>query len=94
MGSRLSPGQPCHEATVSSVEESSETTTQTDGTQEVPMEKFKSNLQRSGHALAAWLNRNGFGIVVILSILHIGLAFVHSRHSGSTDSPQAFIGGH
>jgi hypothetical protein len=40
---------------------------------------------RYGRSFTEWLNINGFKIVVVLSLLHIGLAYIHTQHSGRAD---------
>lgn len=59
-------------------------------TTEVPMGK-KLNLMvvRNGRPLVGWLNDHTFKIVLILSLLHIGLAYLHTRHSGRADYPKS-----
>ena len=39
-----------------------------------------------GRSAVEWLNSNNLRIVVILSVLHIGLAYIHTWHSGRADS--------
>lgn len=48
-------------------------------------EKLKSTVARNGRSLVEWLNDHSFRIVMILSLLHIGLAYIHTRHSGRAD---------
>lgn len=51
--------------------------------------KVNSTMNRYRHSTAGWLNGNGFRIVLFLSLLHIGLAHIHTRHSGTTNSKQS-----
>ena len=49
---------------------------------EMPMdEKNETALKR----IAKWFLKNSFYIVVTLSVLHIGLAYIHTRESGRAD---------
>ncbi len=55
-------------------------------TTEVPMgEKLNSTVVRYGHSSKEWLNHHSFKIVLVLSLLHIGLAYVHTQHSSTAD---------
>jgi hypothetical protein len=55
---------------------------------EVPMgEKLNQTVVRYGCSISEWLNNHAFGIVLILSLMHIGLAYIHTRHSGRADYP-------
>jgi hypothetical protein len=38
-----------------------------------------------GHSFAGWLSNQSFKIVVALSLLHIGLAYIHAQRSGRAD---------
>jgi len=39
----------------------------------------------AGRNAVRWLKMRSFEIVIILSILHIGLAYIHARDSGGTN---------
>ena len=45
----------------------------------------KNKVVRYGHSLVEWFNKNSFNIVLMLSVLHIGLAYIHTPHSGRAD---------
>ena len=48
--------------------------------------KLNRTVARWGRSFMAWLNGNTFQIVLILSLVHIGLAYIHSWDSGRADS--------
>jgi hypothetical protein len=48
-------------------------------------EELNSTVVRYGHTFTGWLNNNSFGIVLILSLLHIGLAYIHIQHLSRAD---------
>ena len=48
-------------------------------------EKLNQTVVRYGCSLTEWLNNHGFKIILILSLVHIGLAYIHTRHSGRAD---------
>lgn len=48
-------------------------------------EKLNSTVVRYGRSFAEWLNNHSFKMVFILSLLHIGLAYIHAQHSGRAD---------
>jgi hypothetical protein len=48
-------------------------------------EKLISTVVRNGHSLVEWLNEHCFKMVLILSLCHVGLAYIHTRHSGRAD---------
>lgn len=48
-------------------------------------EKLNSTVVRYGHSSKEWLNHHSFKIVLVLSLLHIGLAYVHTQHLSRTD---------
>jgi hypothetical protein len=53
---------------------------------EVPMgEKLNLLVRRYCLSLAERLDNNSFKIVLILSLFHIGLACIHTQHSGRAD---------
>lgn len=63
------------------------TANQAEKVMEVPMDhKLKPLIIRYGRSFADWLNHNAFRIVVILSLMHIGLGYIHTRRSGRADS--------
>ena len=37
------------------------------------------------HSLVEWLSSQNFRIILVLSLLHIGLAYIHAQHSGRAD---------
>ena len=48
-------------------------------------EKLNSTVVRCGRSLTEWLSNHSFGIVLILSLLHIGLAYIHIQHPCRAD---------
>jgi hypothetical protein len=48
-------------------------------------EKLNLTVIRYCHSLREWLNHHAFATVLVLSLMHIGLAYIHTRHSGRAD---------
>ncbi len=48
-------------------------------------EKLNQMVVRYGCSLTEWLNNHCFKIVLVLPLVHIGLAYIHTRHSGRAD---------
>jgi hypothetical protein len=48
-------------------------------------EKLDRAVVRYGCSFAEWLNNQSFKIVLVLSLMHIGLAYIHTRYPGRAD---------
>jgi hypothetical protein len=98
-GSRLYSGNPGSEPIGVKADDewvcsSSETSTSGSGNvggskeegNEVSMDSnLNCKVERYGRFLVEWLNNNSFKIVLVLSLLHIGLSYIHTQHSGRAD---------
>ena len=43
-------------------------------------------VNRTVKAVGDWLQRQSFAIVILLSLFHVGLAYIHTRASCTADS--------
>ena len=48
-------------------------------------EKLNRTVRYCSHSFVEWLSKRHFGIIVVLSLLHIGLAYIHIQHSSGAD---------
>jgi hypothetical protein len=48
-------------------------------------EKLNSTVVRYGRSFVEWLNNHSFKMVFVLSLLHIGLAYIHAQRSSRAD---------
>ena len=57
-------------------------------------EKLNFAVVRYGRSFTEWINDHNFKLVLILSLLYIGLAYIHTQHPSRADhqtSPFRFI---
>jgi hypothetical protein len=47
--------------------------------------KFDSTVVLYGRSVKEWLNHCSFKIVLVLSVFHVGLAYIHTQPSGRAD---------
>jgi hypothetical protein len=77
-------GRSAHESAVPSVAVANP---QGKDTKEVSMvNRVCGRVNRTSTVVSMWLQRQSFAIVIALSLIHVGLAYIHTRASCRTDS--------